>query len=193
MSSQPVSQPGNGKTNPQVVAAQQRAAGTRTRLNECQQALALAQRAHNQASDAYTDDDTQANRAALLRTREEVRAAESRVRGFGKKFAEDEATCAPLDGVYQAACVQLAQIQLQANFEVAEHEKQVIEHKLYDAEATVLALRNQLDAAEQRRMALLAQINHGRWSAARAAALTKFRQDNPSVRQHGLERTSHSL
>lgn len=197
---------GNGKTSPQVVAAQrrveaalkplqaarQRVAGTRMRLGECEQSLAIAQRDHNKAAERYTDDDNAANRAVLFRTAEDVKAAESRVRGFTKKLAEEEAAIASLNLAHQTAAATLAQLMLQENCDAAERECQALRTQIYEAEALKLRLENELDAAANRRMFYWNQIQQGRANAAKVAQLADAAL-RPTTAQTAVTRTRHGF
>lgn len=173
---------GNGTANAAVIEAQRavertlkplqeaekRAASTRLRLAECEQVLALAQSAFAKAESAYVDNDSVENGRALRSTREAMDAAQSRVKGFAQKLAEDEAAIVPLQQTHDAAAVALAQVQLQANYDAAENDVHRLEIEIYNANALVLQLTNQMDTANQRRLRLFKELDANRMAAVRA-------------------------
>lgn len=127
---------GKASSNPAVIAKQRevaaaekplreqekRASTTRHRLAECEQVLTQAEQDYDRAQDAFVDDDTPANRQKLKQTHDDVAAARSRVEGFRRKLAAEEAAVLPLRTAYDMALVALAEAHVEANLAHLEEE-----------------------------------------------------------------------
>jgi chromosome segregation ATPase len=191
----------NGKADPRLAEAQRqtelarkplddatkRAGTTHLRLEECRTALALAEKEYEEAQNAYVEDDGDSNRVNLHLTHAEAEAAKSRVQGFMKKFAVEQAAVAPLQAAYDAAMGALAEIQADINLAHLEDAWSEARHALVTLEAQLEDARLACVSAERRYKELAAQKRDGVWKRQQKASLEHFSKNNPNV--HGYQRT----
>lgn len=192
---------GNGKIDPALITAQQatelalrplrdaekRAATTRLRLNEAESVLTLAQQEHDTAQMRWVEDDSAANKKMLHQTREDVEAAKSRVEGFKRKLAAEEAALTPLQTAHNDSLIVLAEAQAVANLAHLEDEWSAARDAVNVLEAQLITARNLCAEAEHRYKTLAMARREADNRRAQLAGAEHFRKYNPST--HGFERT----
>lgn len=184
----------NGKIDPRLITAQQateaalkpfkdaekRAATTRLRLSEAEQALTLEHKENDRLADRFTDDNSAGNKKALLDSNNEIAALESRVDGFRKKLAVEEAAIEPLRAAHDATMVALAQAQLDANLAHLEEVWSASRDVVVKLEEQLVQARQVAYQDEQRFKALATQKRNSDQELSRRAASVRFRQNNPN-------------
>jgi hypothetical protein len=149
--------------------------------------LALAQQENECAAERFMDQNTSANKRALIESNADVDAARSRVDGFKRKLATEEAAIAPLFAAHNEAMAALAQIQLDANLAHLEEEWSAARHAVAEHEARTAQLRQAEAEAERRFKTLAAQKREGEQAQSHRVSLVNFRKANPNAA--GFERT----
>jgi hypothetical protein len=192
---------GNGKVDPRVITAQQcveaalkplrdaekRAATTKLRLSGAETVLAVAEQAYDKAQSDYVDDDSHGNKQKLHTPHAEVQAAKSRVDGFKRKLATEEAAIVPLRAEHDATMVALAQIQLEANLTHLEEVWSVSRDAVVKLEEQLVKARQVAWEDEQRFKTLAAQKRNAEQNAAQILSRERFRIANP--KEPGFQRT----
>ena len=184
---------GNGKVNPATITAQQateaalrplrdaekRAATTRLRLAECEQVLAQAEQDYDAAQTRWVEEDTSANKQALRQTHDDAMAARSRVDGFKRKLATEEAAIAPLKAVHDEAMIALAAALSEEKLAHAEEAWSQARHTETQLEAQLATARQATATARMEYEQLSRQKRDNDQRLGMRDALARFRQNNP--------------
>jgi len=184
---------GNGKVNPATITAQQateaalrplreaekRAATTRLRLSEAEQVLAQAEQDYDAAQGRWVEEDSTANKQALRQTHDDAMAARSRVQGFQRKLATEEAAIAPLKAAHDEAMIMLATALAEEKLAHAEEAWSQARHAVTEHEARGAQLRQAEAEARMEYERLSRQKRDGDQRLGIREAHARFRQNNP--------------
>ena len=175
---------GNGATDPRMQQAMRVLVKAKAPLEELDGAIAKlqqqmatvntavasAERQFDDAQGAYVDDDGPVNRKRLFVTRDDLAAAQSKVKPIVERIARLQIQRSALDVKVQEAAVTLAKITDDVRLEYLEREESVAKYKIAQAQQQIFELQKRFNAARDERMALLRRLNDARWRQQKATA-----------------------
>jgi predicted nucleic acid-binding Zn-ribbon protein len=146
-------------------------------LTTAQNAVATCQQEFDKASSDYADDDSPPHRAKLFKTRDELAAAQAKIKPLDEKIARLAAQRQQLDLKLQEATVALSAISDTVRLETLEKEESVGRYKIAQLEEGIREWKKRVDAARNEKIVLLRRMDDARWKRDKALALERARHN----------------